>query len=102
MVIESHGFGAFIIVLIMAVVTLCTRWGGVFVMTFVPISRRVHAFISAMSGSVLIAILAPMAATGDMAARTALATTAVFMLISKKPLPSIAVGVAAAAFIRWL
>ena len=58
----------------MAAVTLATRWGGVFVMAYVPINYRVQQFISAMSGSVLVAILTPLAIDGDMSARLALLT----------------------------
>ena len=100
MSIDSAGYGTFIIILIMAVVTLITRLGGVFVMSFVPINYRVQQFISAMSGSVLVAVLAPMAVNGDNGARVALATTAAIMLLLKKPLPAIAAGVAAAALLR--
>jgi uncharacterized membrane protein len=98
----TTGSGAFLIVLIMAVVTLATRWGGVFVMSFVPINRRVQLFIGAMSGSVLVALLAPLAVAGDSGARLALLTTAVVMLLIKKPLPAIAAGIAAAALIRQM
>ena len=59
--IETMGIGTLIVVVIMAVVTLVTRWGGVFVMSFVPIGHRVKQFIGAMSGSVLVALLAPLA-----------------------------------------
>lgn len=38
--------------------TLATRWGGVLIMSYVPISDRVQRFINAMSGSVLVALLA--------------------------------------------
>ncbi|WP_166360269.1 AzlD family protein [Pseudomonas akapageensis] len=100
--IESAGFGTFVIILIMAVVTLATRWGGVFVMSFVPINYRVQQFISAMSGSVLVALLAPLAVTGDNGARLALLTTAVVMLLLRKPLPAIAAGIAVAALFRQL
>jgi uncharacterized membrane protein len=100
MSVETAGFGSLIIVLIMAVVTLATRWGGVFVMSFVPISFRVQQFISAMSGSVLVAILTPLAIEGDMSARLALLTTAIIMLALKKPLPAIAGGILVAALVR--
>ena len=53
-----------------------------------------------MSGSVLVAVLAPLAAQGDAGARLALATTAVVMLVVKKPLPAIAAGILAAALVR--
>lgn len=100
--IETTGLGTLIIILIMAIVTLATRWGGVFVMSFVPISYRVRSFITAMSGSVLVALLAPMAVAGDNGARLALATTAVVMLLYKKPLPAITAGLVAAALVRGL
>ncbi|OAI86317.1 AzlD family protein [Pseudomonas putida] len=102
MTIETTGHGPLILVLIMAVVTLATRWGGVFVMSFVPINYRVQQFIGAMSGSVLVAVLTPLAVNGDNGARLALASTAVVMLLVKKPLPAIAAGIAAAAVFRNL
>jgi len=98
--VETAGLGAFIIITIMAVVTLATRWGGVYIMSFVPISYRVKQFVSAMSGSVLIALLAPLAIEGDNGARLALLTTAATMLVFKKPLPAIAAGIVAAAVFR--
>lgn len=79
-----------------------TRWGGVFVMSFVPISYRVQQFITAMSGSVLIALLAPLAVEGDIGARVALLVTAIVSFTTKKPLPAIAAGIAAAAITRLI
>lgn len=98
--IETTGTGTLILILAMAVATLATRWGGVFIMSLVPISNRVKQFIGGMSGSVLVAILAPMAMQGDSGARLALLTTATIMLLVKKPLPAIAGGIVAAALFR--
>ena len=100
MSIDATGSGAWLLVLVMAIVTLATRWGGVYVMSFVPIGYRVRQFISAMSGSVLVALLAPLALEGDTAARLALLTTGVIMLLLKKPLPAIAAGILVAALFR--
>ncbi|WP_313500069.1 AzlD family protein [Stutzerimonas nitrititolerans] len=100
MSIEPTGFGALVLVLLMAVVTLATRWGGVYVMAFVPIGQWVRRFIGAMSGSVLVALLAPMALEGDSGARLALLSTAITMLVMKKPLPAIAAGIVTAALFR--
>lgn len=100
--IETAGPGTLALILAMAAVTLATRWGGVFVMSFVPVGYRVKQFINAMSGSVLVALLAPMAVAGDNGARLALLTTAVVMLLFKKPLPAIAAGILAAALLRQL
>ncbi|QLF93728.1 AzlD domain-containing protein [Pseudomonas sp. ABC1] len=100
--IETGGFGTLVIILVMALVTLATRWGGIFVMAFVPIGRRMQQFIGAMSGSVLVALLAPLAVTGDNGARLALATTALVMLTLRKPLPAITAGIVVAALVRQL
>jgi uncharacterized membrane protein len=51
---------------------------------------------------VLVALLAPLAATGDSGARIALLTTAAIMLIMKKPLLAIACGILAAGLMRQL
>jgi uncharacterized membrane protein len=102
MSIETSGFGTLYLILIMAIVTLATRWGGVFVMSFVPINYRVQQFISAMSGSVLVAVLTPMAITGDNGARLALLTTAIVMLTLRKSLPAIAAGILMAALFRQI
>lgn len=102
MSVESTGWGPLLIVAVMALVTLATRWGGVFVMSLVPIGPRVRRFIAAMSGSVLVAVLAPMAVQGDNGARAALVTTVLVMLVLKKPLPAIAAGIVAAALFRQL
>ena len=88
------------LILAMALVTLATRWGGVYVMSFIPIGYRVKQFIHAVSGSVLVALLAPLALEGDMGARLALLTTALIMLLVKKPLPAIAAGILVAALVR--
>nr|WP_319556441.1 AzlD domain-containing protein [uncultured Vibrio sp.] len=98
--IETSFGGTLFIIFAMGIVTLMARWGGVFVMSFVPISERVQRFITAMSGSVLVALLAPLAVEGDNGARMALLSTAVVMFIIKKPLPAIAAGIIAAAAVR--
>ncbi|MEG0130510.1 MAG: AzlD domain-containing protein [Acinetobacter sp.] len=89
-----------IIILIMTVVTLATRWGGVWIMSYVPINAAVQRFITAMSGSVLVALLAPIALEGDAGARLALLTTLVVMLMLKKPLLAIAAGILMVAVFR--
>lgn len=96
----TSSMGAWVAIGVMAVVTLATRWGGVYVMSLMPMSHRVRQFISAMSASVLVALLAPMAVQGDIGARAALATTGFVMLVLKKPLPAIAAGMLAAAALR--
>ena len=90
-----------IVIFAMTLVTLVTRYGGVFLMSFVPINRRVEGFINGMSGSVLIALIVPMAVQGDIAARLALITTLLIVLWLKKPLAAIAAGLIVTAAWRY-
>ncbi|MEX1226882.1 MAG: AzlD domain-containing protein [Marinobacter sp.] len=101
MTVETTVAGTLLLIAIMTVVTLITRFGGIFLMSFVTINPRVEGFINAMASSVLIAILTPMAVEGDIGARLALGTTAVLMLAFRKALPAIAAGILAAAASRY-
>lgn len=93
--------GAFILIGLMALVTVITRLGGVFLMSHININYRVKQFIAAMSASVLIAIVAPMFISGDHGARVALITTAILQLTIKKPLLAISGGIVMAALTRY-
>ena len=102
MTIETTSAGVLALIAIMTVVTLVTRFGGVFLMSFVRINPRVESFINTMASSVLIAIIVPMAVDGDLGALAALVATGVTVLATRKPLPSITVGLFAAALVRYL
>lgn len=101
MTLDNTEYNALLIITAMALVTLVTRYGGVFLMGFVPINRRVEGFINGMSGSVLIALILPMAVQGDTAARLALLTTLLVVLWLKKPLPAITAGLLVTAGWRY-
>ena len=98
--IETSGIGLFAVIAVMALMTLATRWGGILLISFIPIGPRTRRFVTAMSGSVLIAIVAPMAATGDAGLRLALLTTSIAMLLYGRPLPAIAAGILSAVLAR--
>lgn len=102
MMLATDGSNGLLVILLMAAVTLVTRFGGVLVMSVVPINRRVESCINAMSGSVLVAILVPVAVEGDVAARMALLATAAVMLTLRRPMPAIAAGIAVAAGWRYM
>jgi uncharacterized membrane protein len=102
MTVETTTAGILFLIAVMTAVTLVTRFGGAFVMSFVKINPRIESFINTMASSVLIAIIVPMAVTGDAGALAALITTAVTMLVLRKPLPAIAAGIAAAGIVRYL
>lgn len=98
--IAIEGGGALLLIALMALVTLLTRFGGVLLMSFVPMSRRVEGFINAMAGSVLVAVLVPVAVKAGGAGQLALLVTAVLMLLFRRPMPAIAAGILVAALVR--
>ena len=101
MTIETTMAGTLALIAIITAVTIVTRFGGVFLMSFVTISPRFESFINSMASSVLIAIIVPMAFSGDAGALAALVVTAVIMLATRKPLPAIGAGIAAAGLVRF-
>ncbi|MGR4070051.1 AzlD domain-containing protein [Halomonas sp. LR3S48] len=100
MTLPSTTAGAVIAIMVMALVTYLTRAGGVFVMSRIPIGPKVERFINAMAGSVLVAVITPMAAQGDWGARLALLATLVVMLTTQKALAAISAGILTAALWR--
>ncbi|QTP56513.1 AzlD domain-containing protein [Billgrantia sulfidoxydans] len=102
MSLPSTLVGAVVAILLMALVTYLTRAGGVFVMARIPIGPRVERFINAMAGSVLVAVITPMAFQGDWGARLALVATLAVMLATQKTLAAISAGIATAALWRLL
>ncbi len=54
MTIETTTAGILLLIAIMTFVTLATRFGGAFVMSFVKINPRIESFINTMASSVLI------------------------------------------------
>ncbi|MGP8292101.1 AzlD family protein [Vreelandella zhanjiangensis] len=93
---------ALLAIVIMALVTFTTRIGGSIIMSRIPIGPKVERFINAMAGSVLVAVIVPLAAQGDWGARLGLLATLGAMLILHKPLVAIAAGMATAALWRLL
>lgn len=98
--IETTELGTWVLIIIMALVTTITRWGGIFIMSYIPINYRVQQFIAAMSGAVLIAIIAPMLITGDTGGKLALIITAIGTLVLHRPLASITAGIFVTALMR--
>ena len=102
MTLPATAAGAITAIVLMALVTYLTRAGGVFIMSRVPIGPRMERFINAMAGSVLVAVITPMAVHGDWGARLALVATLIVMLTLQKPLPAITAGIVTAALWRML
>lgn len=91
---------ALAVILGMAVATYASRIGGLWIMTRVPLTGRVSAFLNALSGSVLVALVAPAALHGDTAAKLALAVTLGVMALTRRAMLALGLGMAAAVLYR--
>ena len=84
----------------MAAVTYLTRIGGFLVMAYVPLTRHVRAFLQALPGAVVVAIVLPIAVKGGALAALAVAVSLVVMAWRRNDLIAVVCGVAAAALMR--
>lgn len=91
-----------LVMLGMGLATFATRVGGVLLMRFVPLTPAIERFLRALSSSVLVAVLAPAALQGDLAARMTLGVAALAMFFLRNTLAAMAAGVAAALVVRHL
>ncbi len=87
---------------VMTLATLCTRVGGVVLMSIVPMGPRVQRFLKALSGSVLVALVAPAMLSGDWAIRTGAAVCLLAMLLQRGQLVALAAGVLTVGLVRAL
>ena len=85
-----------LVILGMGAITFATRIGGVVMMRFVPLTPAIERFLRYLSSSVLVAVLAPAAYDGDLAARATLVSAALVMYFTRNALAAMAAGVAAA------
>lgn len=91
-------------VALLAVVTMATRFGGVWIMSYVAITPRVEAFLKYMSVSVLISIVAAGTWASTWAAGPriwiAVGTAALAMVLTRSALTAMLAGTAIAALAR--
>lgn len=93
---------AIALILGMAVVTYLSRIGGVWAMSFVPMTPRIEAALKALSGSVLVALVVPAAIEGGVEFVAAVAVAAVVTAASSRPLIGMIAGVSVAALMRMV
>lgn len=87
-------------ILTMALVTYCTRAGGLWLMRRLPPSRRLAAALRHMPGALLVAIVVPIALAGGAASLVAVAGAALVAVRSGRVMPAIVAGVALVALLR--
>ena len=87
-------------VVLLAAVTIATRVGGVWIMSYVAITPRVEAFLKCMSISVLISIVAATAWAAEARIWLAVLTAAVVMAATRSAVGAMLAGAACAALAR--
>jgi uncharacterized membrane protein len=97
MIEQSAAIGA---VLLLTVVTVATRFSGVWIMSFVEITPRIEAFLRYLAVSVLISIVVPATLNASPRIWLAVAAAAVTMIVTSSAVGAMLAGVAVAAAAR--
>jgi uncharacterized membrane protein len=92
--------GVWLIIAAMAVVTYAMRAGGFLLMGYVPMTGRVRAFLQALPGAVVVALVVPVAVSGGLSATAAVLVALAMMAWWRNDLAAVISGVAAAALVR--
>lgn len=87
-------------ILLLALVTIATRIGGVWIMSYVRITPRIEAFLQYMAASVLISIVIPATLAATPRMWLAVGAAAVVMVATRSALGAMIVGTGVAAVAR--
>jgi uncharacterized membrane protein len=87
-------------VVLLALVTMATRVGGVWIMSYVTITPRIEAFLKYMSVSVLISIVAATSWAAGSRIWLGVGTAGLVMIASRSAVGAMLVGTALAALAR--
>jgi uncharacterized membrane protein len=93
-------FAAIAVVVLLAVVTMATRVGGVWIMSYVRITPRVEAFLKYMSVSVLISIVAATTWAAGPRIWLGVGTAALVTIATRSAVGAMLAGTALAALAR--
>jgi uncharacterized membrane protein len=89
-------------VLVLALITMATRVGGVWIMSYVEITPRIEAFLKYMAVSVLISIVVPATLAAAPRIWLAVAAAAIVAAVTRSALSAMLVGAAVAAVVKNL
>ena len=87
-------------VVLLMVVTMATRVGGVWIMSYVAITPRIEAFLRYMATSVLISIVVPATLAASPRIWIAVGAAAIATIGTGSALSAMLIGTALAAFAR--
>ncbi|SEF12502.1 Branched-chain amino acid transport protein (AzlD) [Rhizobiales bacterium GAS191] len=97
MVDEASAIGA---ILLLTLVTIATRMGGVWIMSYIEITPRIEAFLKYMGASVLISIVVPATLAATPRMWLAVGAAALVTIATRNALGAMVVGTVVAAFAR--
>ena len=89
-------------VLLLTLITMATRLGGVWIMSYVEITPRIEAFLKYMAVSVLISIVVPATLAAAPRIWIAVASAAIVAAVTRSALSAMLVGAAVAAAVKNL
>src|SRR5215471_11940427 len=87
-------------VMLMALVTLAMRVGGVWIMSVVVMTPRVQAFLKAMAASVFISIVVPSTLSASPRIWLAVAAAMIAMALTRSSIAAMLIGTVCAALGR--
>lgn len=97
---EPFDYGPLIAIFAMAAATYAMRAGGFWIMTHVPLTRRVSRMLAALPGSVIAATVLPIIARGGLVAVLAIGTAVLVMVIRRNDFLAVIAGMSVAAAAR--
>jgi uncharacterized membrane protein len=100
MTFDLGTFWTWVTIAAMAAVTYAIRAGGFWLMAYIPLTRRVRSVLNALPGSVVVAVILPLAVRGGTAAILAVLTALVVMALRRNDLLAVVCGMGAAALVR--
>ena len=96
----TDGPAVALVLLGMGLVTYLSRASGLWIMAFVPLSRRVERALKALSGSVLVALVVPAALAGDLGLQLGVVAAIALVALGGPTTAAMVLGVALAAGAR--
>ncbi|MCW9035307.1 MAG: AzlD domain-containing protein [Alphaproteobacteria bacterium] len=89
------------VIIAMALVTYGTRAAGLVIMSRIRVTKRAEAFLTALSGSVLVALIVPETIGGDWGAKGAVGVAILFVALTGQSSLAMVFGILAAVGIRF-
>jgi len=91
---------AFAAILVTGIITYLTRFGGIWAMQYIPLTKRMERGLEAMVGSVFVAFLVPKLYEADISLFSACAAAFATYMGTRKILLAMIAGVLAAIIVR--